>query len=132
LVLIGRRKLFYKIGINDDFKEYGQIEAENDFNGHFVSTFDSIFEEILNSSFRMNRSSFLITLSSIREELRSLEDTLLRSRQIENPSLQQLITEEETHFQLVELRNIFDYLKVSRIKPIREELIFFCKIAQVV
>jgi hypothetical protein len=97
-----------------------------------VSTFDSIFEEILNSSFRMNRSSFLITLSSIREELRSLEDTLLRSRQIENPSLQQLITEEETHFQLVELRNIFDYLKVSRIKPIREELIFFCKIAQVV
>lgn len=97
-----------------------------------MSTFDSIFEEILNSSFRMNRSSFLITLSSIREELRSLEDTLLRSRQIENPSLQQLITEEETHFQLVELRNIFDYLKVSRIKPIREELIFFCKIAQVV
>jgi hypothetical protein len=86
----------------------------------------------LNSSFRMKRTSFLITLSSIREELRSLEDTLLRSRQVENPSLQQLITEEETHFQLVELRNIFDYLKVSRIKPIRKELIFFCKIAQVV
>ncbi|XP_044269806.1 NFX1-type zinc finger-containing protein 1-like isoform X2 [Tribolium madens] len=91
-----------RIGINDDVEDIGDV-----FNEHIHTILDSVFDVSVVS----NKDDYIITLESMRNHLRQYEDKLFKLRQIQNPSFQELIREEELHFQMQDLRQKYEYVK---------------------
>ena len=96
---------------------YSENSADDaSFNNHIISKFDSIFEEVFDYLPQVKRSFFLITLNSMREQMREYETTLVQLMQIDNPTFHELIREEQTRIYLDELNRTFEYVKVSSLE----------------
>lgn len=96
---------------------YSENSADDaSFNNHIISKFDSIFEEVFDYLPQVKRSFFLITLNSMREQMREYETTLVQLMQIDNPTFHELIREEQTRIYLDELHRTFEYVKVSSLQ----------------
>ncbi|EFA00122.1 NFX1-type zinc finger-containing protein 1 [Tribolium castaneum] len=92
----------YRIGINDNDETLGY-----DFNEHISTIVDSTFDVTVVS----HKDDYIITLDSMRNYLQQYKDNLHDLQQIQNPSLQDLIREEELHYQIMVLQNKYDYVK---------------------
>ncbi|RZC41405.1 NFX1-type zinc finger-containing protein 1, partial [Asbolus verrucosus] len=99
---------FGNIDVNDNIND-----DHNDSDHHSIASFDNIFEEVFHPQTNANSDFFLITLKSVRDQLKEFEYLLAQLRQVESPTLEQLIQEETLYFELTELTQKYEHLKTQ-------------------